>query len=454
MSRNPIQHPLSRRHVLAGASALAGGLLLPGTAPAQGGGKPFAGVTLNVSLFNAPFARILTKWLPEFEAQTGARVVFDTPSFPVYNQRADLELSTGGAAYDVLNITFIYSSRWISAGWFTPLDEFIRDPNKTAPDWGVDDFLPGLRAVETDKAGRLYGIPWTVDTFVSGAARFDLFQAAGLALPDTTDALLSALTTLKAAHGKDKIAGFITDNHYGWTFVPFLQAFGGQVFRGPPDDLTPVFSSPEGVAAAEYFARLLKEFGPNGVLSYTEDQVVQSLQNGRSNYTALGQTYLSQLGGAASKTASSAAYGPVVKGPAGRFPGVATHALGIPAASKNKDAAWAFIQWALSKKNTRRAIVEERYASPTRRSDFDSPDFKEITRLNGYDLADIIASSVELAARQGHMAYRTVPVYPQVDQQFNKAIANIVSGQLSAKQALEQAQANSITELKRAGVAL
>lgn len=451
MSDNPIRHPLSRRHVLAGASALTGGLLLPGKAPAQGGAKPFAGVTLNVSIFNAPFARILTKWLPEFEAQTGARVVFDTPAFPVYNQRADLELSTGGAAYDVLNITFIYSSRWINAGWFTPLDEFIRDPDRTAPDWDVEDFLPGLRAVESDREGRLYGIPWTVDTFISGAARFDLFKNAGLGLPDTTDELVTAL---KAVHGKDKAAGFVTDNHYGWTFVPFLQAFGGQVFRNPPDDLTPVFDSPEGVAAAEYFARLLKEFGPSGVLSYTEDQTVQALLNGRANYTAIGQTYLSQLGGPASKVAATAAYGPVVKGPAGRFPGVATHGLAIPKAAKNKDAAWAFIQWALSKKNTRRAIVEERYASPTRRSDFDSAEFRQIALLNGYNLADIIASSVELAAKQGHMKYRTVPVYPQVDQQFNKAIANIVSGQLSAKQALEQAQANSITELKRAGVAL
>ena len=57
---------------------------------------------------------------------------FDTPSFPVYNQRADLELSTGGSAYDVLNVTFIYSSRWIGAGWFTPLDDYIQRPEPNA----------------------------------------------------------------------------------------------------------------------------------------------------------------------------------------------------------------------------------------------------------------------------------------------------------------------------------
>ena len=446
-----LTHQFSRRRLLAGAAAFGGGLLLPGKAPVYGGAKPFAGVTLNVSTFNAPFARILTKWLPEFEEATGAKVVYDTPAFAVYNQRADLELSTGGSAYDVLNITFIYSSRWIGAGWFTPLDDYIRDANRTPSDWDVEDFLPGLRAPESDKAGRLYGIPWTVDTFISGASRFDLFKNAGLGLPDTTDELVTAL---KAVHGKEKVAGFVTDNHYGWTFVPFLQAFGGNVFRNPPDDLTPVLDTPEVVAAAEYFARILKEFGPNGVLSYTEDQTLQALQNGRANYSAIGQTYLSQVGGPNSKTASTVAYSQVVRGPAGRFPGVATHGLGIPAASKNKDAAWAFIQWALSKKNTRRAIAEERYASPTRRSDFESVEFKRITSLNGYDLSELISSAVDLAAKQGHMKYRTVPVYPQVDQQLNKAIANIVSGQLSPKQAIEQAQAGSITDLRRAGVAI
>src|SRR3954453_15613046 len=145
---------VSRRRVLQGAGFLAGGLLLPGKAPAQGGARRLAGVTLNVSTFSAPFPKILIKWLPEFEELTGAKVVFDTPSFPVYNQRADLELSTGGSAYDVVNVTFIYSSRWIGAGWFTPLDDLVRDPARTEAGFDLDDILPGLRAPESDKKGR------------------------------------------------------------------------------------------------------------------------------------------------------------------------------------------------------------------------------------------------------------------------------------------------------------
>jgi multiple sugar transport system substrate-binding protein len=213
-----------------------------------------------------------------------------------------------------------------------------------------------------------------------------------------------------------------------------------------------VLDSPEAVQAAEYFARLLREFGPDGALSYTADQAALALKAGRIAYTTNGQAYVTPLGDPAAPTAKTSAFGLMPQGPAGRFPGVAVHGLGIPAGSKNKDAAWRFIQWATSKEQLRRAVVEDGYSAPTRRSVIDTPEFRQRMRLNGQDVADIILASVDLAARQGHMRYRTVHVYPQVDKQLDKAIELIVSGQLSAKDAMRQAQAGSVNDLKRARV--
>lgn len=437
-----------RRQLLQAASALSATALLPGFAHAQSGAKKFQGVTLNVSTFSAAYPKLLQQYLPEFEALTGAKVNFDAPSFPVYNQRADLELSTKGSAYDVVNVTFIYSSRWINSGWLTPLDDFIKNPNLTPADWDVNDFLPGARAPETGKDGKLYGIPWTAEALLSASSRFDLVQQAGLAYPDTTDDLVKVL---RAVNKKERVAGFVSDSHYGWTFVPYLHAFGGDVFRKAPDDLYPTLDTPEAIAAAEYYASLLREFGPDGAITYTPDQVTQALKLGRVNFTDAGQLHLAQLGDAAtSKTIKTLKFGQVPKGPAGRFPGTAVHGLGIPTGSKNKEAAWAFIQWALSKQTTRKAVAAG-YGSPARRSDIDSKEFRSKQVINGNDLAQLALDSIELASKTGHMKYRTVSVYPQVDQQLNKAIALIASGQASAKQALQQAQAQSITELKRAG---
>ena len=440
-----------RRHLLQAATALGASALLPGFAHAQSGAKKFQGVTLNVSTFSAAYPKLLQQYLPEFEALTGAKVNYDTPSFPVYNQRADLELSTKGSAYDVVNVTFIYSSRWINSGWLTPLDDFIKNPNLTPAAWDVNDFLPGARAPETGRDGKLYGIPWTAEALLSASSRFDLVQQAGLAYPDTTDDLVKVL---RAVNKKERVAGFVSDSHYGWTFVPYLHAFGGDVFRKAPDDLYPTLDTPEAVAAAEYYASLLREFGPDGAITYTPDQVTQALKLGRVNFTDAGQLHLAQLGDAAtSKTIKTLKFGQVPKGPAGRFPGTAVHGLGIPVGSKNKEAAWAFIQWALSKQTTRKAVLAG-YGSPARRSDIDSQDFRAKQVINGNDLAQLALDSIEQASRTGHMKYRTVSVYPQVDQQLNKAIALIASGQASAKQALQQAQAQSITELKRAGLSL
>ncbi|MBX9702276.1 MAG: extracellular solute-binding protein, partial [Acetobacteraceae bacterium] len=123
--------PTTRRGVLAAATA-APAWLLAGTPPAYAQNtRPFAGTTLNISCWASPYARFIGEYLPEFTEATGIRVTYDTPGFPIYNQRADLELSTRGSAYDVLNVTFIFTSRWIGAGWFTPLDEFINDRNRT-----------------------------------------------------------------------------------------------------------------------------------------------------------------------------------------------------------------------------------------------------------------------------------------------------------------------------------
>ena len=161
----------------------------------------------------------------------------------------------------MVNVTFIYSSRWISAGWLTPLDDYIRDPNKTPADWDVDDFLPGPRAPETGKDGKLYGIPWIVDAFIAASARFDLFKDDGLACPTRSTSWSrrcrpsTRRTAWPASSPRTIRAG---------PSCPILQAFGGNVFRNPPDDLMPTLDTPGAVAAAEYFAQAVNDFGPDG----------------------------------------------------------------------------------------------------------------------------------------------------------------------------------------------
>ena len=457
MAKTKGTRPLTRRTFLktglaAFGAGTAGVVAAPRLAPAQvGRAKPFAGTTINVSCWSAPYPKWLADYLPEFTEKTGIKVNYETPSFPVYNQRMDLELSTKGSAYDVLNITFIYTSRWIGAGWFTPLDEFLKDPNRTPPDWDPGDFLSGVVAPMKDKKGVIHGFPWIADSLMAAACRYDLIQKAGLKMPDTFD---DVLQVVKAVHDKEGVKGYVNENHYGWVWIPYLQGFGGSVFRNPPDDLMPVLNTPEAIEAAEYFANLLRTYAPDGVLSYMYDQALYSCLQGRSNYITFNHAWLVQIGDPKkSKVAKTVAYSMMPAGPKGRFPGVAAHGFGIPAGSKKKDAGWEFIKWAMSKEMFRRMLVEKGYGSITRRSIIDSPEFKKENTLNGYDVADLYLKTIELAAT-GYMKYRTVHVYPQVDKLIDKAIELVTSRQMSGKQAMDWAQTNAIAELKKAGINL
>jgi multiple sugar transport system substrate-binding protein len=176
---------VTRRQMLrAGAGALFVPFALKaGKAPAQGGKKPFEGVTLNISCWSATYPKLIADYIPEFTEKTGIKVNYDTPGFLVYNQRADLELSTKGSGFDVLNVTFIYTSRWIGAGWLTPLDSYLKDPNKTPADWDFADLLTGSVQPMRDKAGAVYGIPWISDVLMAASSRFDIFKANGLGMP-------------------------------------------------------------------------------------------------------------------------------------------------------------------------------------------------------------------------------------------------------------------------------
>ena len=171
--------PIRRRNLLIGAAAGTSLLMLPGRAPAQGGAKKFDGVTLNVACWSTSYSEFLKSYIPEFEQATGAKVVYETPAFPIYNQRMDIELSTRAAAHDVINVTFIYSGRWVGAGWTTPLDEYLKDPAKTPADFDPGDFIPGTTAAFKDgRAGcmRSRGSPTCTWRRCS---RNDLFEQAG-----------------------------------------------------------------------------------------------------------------------------------------------------------------------------------------------------------------------------------------------------------------------------------
>ena len=439
---------ISRRTVLktAGAAAAAG-LALPGRI---GYAKEFDGVTLQGASFSSTFFTYLENYFPEFEEQTGMKLNFVTNAFPVFNQRTDLELSTKGSALDVINVTFIYSGRWIGAGWVENLKPFIEDANLTPDDWDAADFVGGTMASLSDANGDPHGFPWEAGAMIMGASRADLIDKAGKTMPTTFEELIDVC---EAIHGQERTAAFTADKLHHWNWIPYLMGHGGQVFKDPPGNLTPTWDTPEAAAAADYYGNLLSTYGPSGILSFTDGQSMETQKTGRANIRTQAITWMVPLAkDPDSKVKDTVRYSLMPGGPAGNFPGSNSHGFGIPVGSKNKKAAWEFIKWAVGKQMTLKLIENHGYPSVCRRSLIETEMFKDAMTLNGQDVASIYLQVLELGGKSGYMKYRTVPQFPQVGDKINKAIERVATGQQKGAEAMAQAQAEAVADLKKSGV--
>ena len=436
---------LTRRAALAGLGAAT----LPAPAVLGQAKSKYAGTTIRGAAFSLPFHQYLQSYFPEFEDKTGIKVAFDIQAFPIYNQRMDLELSTGGSSYDVIIVTFIYQGRWIGAGWVTDLDQYTKDPNVTPPDWDPADFVPGAQSSMVDAKGHTYGYGVEAGAMLLYAARGDLIEKAGLQMPATMDDLIKVCD---AVHNKDGVAAWTSDKLHHWNWPPYLMNMGGHIFKDPPTNLTPTLDTPVAAQSAQWFADLLTKYGPSGILSYTDDQSMQSQLSGRANMRTNSLSWgLPLVKDPSSTVKNTVRYSMVPSGPAGDFPGSNCHGFGIPAGSKKKGAAWEFIKWALSKEMLERIVKEHGYPSVCRRSVIQGETFKQMMTLNGQDVSSLYLKVLDLGGQSGYMKYRTVPVFPQVGDKINRAIEAIATKQMSAMDALKQAQAQSVEAIRMGG---
>ena len=432
------RNPITRRTFVRVATVGLGSLWGAPAARAAGGSKRFAGTTIRVSMFDTAFPRGLEKLLPQFSELTGIKVEFERLGFPVFLQRSDLELSGATGAVDAMTLVFAQSGRWIGAGWAEDLQPFVKSSH-----FDLEDLLAGPLA--TMKRGdKIYGIPWLADSQLM-LYRKDLVSKP----PDTFEELLE---TAKRVHSP-AVAGYLPAGKVAlnWVFPTFLYGFGGRFFANPPADLRPGLVTPEAIQAAEYWAgTLIRNYGAPGSTNFEDAEQIATMQQGRA---AIWIHSLGQLTAAADKQKSTVAdrvaFALPPRGPAGRFPQVASHGLMIPVASKKKEAAWEFIAWATSRQTMRTVALDAQHAAVTRASVLNDPEFKKKYQLAGSDVPALHEAALK-AAGAGYMAYRTVPEFPAVTERVVIALSTIAAGQKAARDAMTAAN-NEVTQILERG---
>ena len=411
--------------------------------------RRFEGETISVAMEYEPMLDEVAKVIHEFTDLTGINVKYDRASMAEHDEKVFTDLVTAGGVYDVAHIPYFMLPKYIKGGLIEPINQFLDDPTLTDKEWfDYDDFPSGLQAAATYN-GDIYGILiWDYCDHKIYIYRKDLFDEAGITEPPKTyDELY-------------EIAGELHDppDHYGYLgrglkafdvceiWVGFLKGFGGDWFD---EDMHPIFNSPEGVEALEFYADILHKYAPPGVAAYGWYETSEALMTGLSA-TAIEDTWMLPVAGWMEELCAPEVFQNLYaalmpKGPAGiRFPGGYANFWNITPYSKHKGAAWYFIQWYSSKEMTGRLPAEFGY--PARTSTYLSDHFRE---LHGH-----VDNWIEVTAETVKMAEVSFPLIPEVMELLEyagTACSQVIAGEKKAQEALDIAAAEVEKVMREAG---
>ncbi|WP_375451676.1 ABC transporter substrate-binding protein [uncultured Devosia sp.] len=248
-----------------------------------------------------------------------------------------------GAGPDIQQMAFVWTRDLARSGLIADLGPSIA---ANPPGAGIEDFL-AIELATLD--GKVYGVPWTADTFAL-AYRPDLLQAAGVTLPDTWEELTSAAQALTSGDGQYGFcfpAGSAPDSGM-WTLVNYYLWSNGSTLV---DETTPgkwevVVTQEQLVGAMTYFSNFFANgTAPESLITvntWGDPEIVGGLGRGDCAITVFPpQTF--RAAEAQSETALQT--GPIPRGSVKRISHLGGRALGINPNSEHPEQAWEFVRY-------------------------------------------------------------------------------------------------------------
>ncbi|MDL2399418.1 ABC transporter substrate-binding protein [Rhizobium mayense] len=373
----------------------------------------------------------------------------------VLRQKVTTDIATKGGQYDVLTIGTYEVPIWSKLGWLAPLDKLTADKN-----YDVDDILPPIRSGLTVN-GKLYAAPFYGESSMV-MYRKDLFEKAGLKMPDAPTWDFIADAARKIADKDHEIYGICLRGKAGWgENMAFLTAmsnsFGARWFD---EKWKPQFDQPEWKDTLDFYVKLMKDAGPPGASSNGFNENLSLFQTGKCGMwidATVAASFVSDP--KQSKVADKVGFALAPdKGLGKRGNWLWAWSLAVPASSKKTEAAEKFIEWATSKDYTNLVAQKEGWlnAPPgTRASLYANADYQKAApfakmTLDSINAADPAHPTVKPVPYVG-VQFVAIPEFQgigtAVGQQFSAALA----GQIPVDQALKAAQQLTSREMTKAG---
>ncbi|WP_158602373.1 ABC transporter substrate-binding protein [Cohnella endophytica] len=292
----------------------------------------------------------------QFEKETGIQVELINMSWDNVADKITVEMASNANSYDVIELDNSWVAKFATNKWITPLNEFIGSEIK-------EGVLPGL----LDKFsynGDLYGIPWNNDTrfFMYNKKKLD---AAGISEPPKTWDELKEQSKILMDKGLVKY-GFIDSlmqAQSGMNELTFMTySFGGNYIDGSGQvNLT---NNAPLIKAYEYLRKGLNEdkfIDPASITSNYETVADVFLKGDTAFFLqAWPGLYQTANDPDKSKIVGEIAVAPYSPGVDESSSTVLTlpEAMAIPQSSKNKEAAWKYIEYMSSKKFDKKKAQE------------------------------------------------------------------------------------------------
>jgi len=405
-------------------------------APAEGGRMAYAGTQLNVLLKTGYETEAITRFADDFEAQTGITLNVEVYDEPTLRNKFILDSNSGLGNYDVVATQFWYMPEYIQTGWLESLDSYVSD--KSDPEWDSVGYMPdSVLGMFQSQDGQLYSICVSATGGVL-IYRKDLFEKHNIPEPKTTADILAAAEILKAnepdtvpfvGRGDSTSGSFGTSAGWAWGYGARVMDESGNV----------TVDTPQMKAAMDDFVRLMSEYSSPDAAAMGWDTMSEMFRQGKAAMNFEMHGFVSAYSSPEVSSVVGLIDCAVITGPEGNnLQWMYGEGLGISSFSKNKDAAWLFLQW----RNSLDVIKKE--VEQDIRFDFPDPRIYE-TDIYREKTADIgfFAEKLPLIMESIDAAYwPATSQFNQVAEAFQRKISLAIAGNIAVDAALAEAQAD------------
>ena len=370
----------------------------------------------------------------------------------VLRERVTTDIATGGGQFDVLTIGTYEVPIWGAAGWLTSL-------NDLPPEYDVDDLLPAIRGGLTVN-GELYAAPFYGESSMV-MYRTDLMAAAGLEMPaaPTWDFIRQAAEAM--TDRDNEIYGICLRGKAGWgENMAFLTAmsnsFGARWFD---ESWNAQFNTEAWANTLNFYLDLMNSFGPPGASNNGFNENLALFQQGKCGMwidATVAASFVTNPNDSTVADSVGFALAPD-NGLGKRGNWLWAWSLAIPSSSDATDAAKAFIAWATSKEYLALVAANEGWANVppgTRTSLYANPEYAAVPfaqmTLDSINAADPTQPTVDPVPYVG-VQFVAIPEFQGIGTQVGQIFSAALAGQITAEEALAQAQDVTTREMQAAG---